>query len=126
MLKCWPEDFGGFCRGGDLAPSLGGRQKNFAEKIYILTPKNSDDLFCHRPGFSEFLLSLFRFSVSLLYQMSYQMSYMTLSSQEKALFSRRKILMTFFVIDQVFLNFDSLFSDSLYLYCIKCHIKCRI
>src|SRR6218665_2088606 len=40
-------------------------------------------------------------------------------------FSRRKILMTFFfflVIDQVFSDFDSLFSDYLCLYCIKCHI----
>src|SRR6218665_204280 len=35
--------------GGDLAPSLGGRKKNFADfsekKFPFFTPKNSDDLF---------------------------------------------------------------------------------
>src|SRR6218665_3080310 len=40
--------------------------------------------FSHRPGFSD-LDSLFRFSVSLLYQMSY----MTLSSQQKPSFNKR-------------------------------------
>jgi len=42
--------------------------------------------------------------------------------RKKFPFSRRKILMTFFSHWPGFSNFDSLFSDSLCLYCIKCHI----
>src|SRR6218665_3369134 len=61
-------------RGGDLAQSLGGRNKfsrtqtiserAFPENINILTPKNSDDFFSHRPRFSDFD-SLFSHSLYL-------------------------------------------------------------
>src|SRR6218665_3817503 len=45
--------------GGDLAPNLGGTQKNFRDpisgKISIFRVKISDDLFfSHRPGSSDF------------------------------------------------------------------------
>jgi len=52
--------------GGDLAPSLEGMEKDFADQIFecpflgkipILTPKISDDLFSHRPLFG--FLSVF-------------------------------------------------------------------
>src|SRR6218665_800392 len=71
-----------------------GTQKNFSrtfqETMSIFTPKNSDDLFLVID--QVFLISTlsFRFSVSLLYQMSY----MTLSSQQKALFQQENSLAT--------------------------------
>src|SRR6218665_87458 len=71
-----------------------GTQKNFSrtfqETMSIFTPKNSDDLFLVID--QVFLISTlsFRFSVSLLYQMSY----MTLSSQQKALFQQKHSLST--------------------------------
>ena len=77
--------------GGDLAPSLGGRKKIFADlsgKISIFTPKNSDDLFLVINQVFQILCVFI--AVSLLYQMSY----MTLSSQQKALFQQKNSLTT--------------------------------
>ena len=62
----------------------------FPEKISILTPKNSDDFFLVIDQVFLIWLSLFIFSVSLFYQMSY----MTLSSQQKALFQQKNSLTT--------------------------------
>src|SRR6218665_1846393 len=71
------------CSGGDLAPSLGGREKFSRTKISIFTAKISDDPFLViDQAFRIFPLSFHTFSVSLLCKMSY----MTLSSQEKHLF----------------------------------------
>src|SRR6218665_2308797 len=64
----------------------------FRKNISIFTPKNSDDLFLVIGQVFLIFTSLFRFSVSLLCQMSY----MTLSSQEKPLFLKKFLDDTYF------------------------------
>ena len=68
--------------GGDLAPSLGETGKNFPEEISIFTPKISDDFFLVIYHVFKIFPIFFRFSISLLCELSY----MTISSREKPLF----------------------------------------
>ena len=74
--------------GGDLAPSLGGTEQNFAdqddvfsEKISIFAAKISDDLFL----VIDQVFSNFRIFI-LLDVVLHDPSYITLSSQEKPFF----------------------------------------
>src|SRR6218665_2500246 len=70
----------------------------FRRNISIFTPKNSDDLFLVIGQVFLIFTSLFRFSVSLLCQMSY----MTLSSQEKSLFLKKFLDDTYFLLSSCF------------------------
>src|SRR6218665_1918147 len=74
--------------------------RTILETISIFTPKNSDDLFLVIDQvFLILTVSFKRFSVSLLYQMSY----ITLSSQQKALFQLKKFLVdTYFLLSSSF------------------------
>ena len=66
----------------------------FRKKISIFTPKNSYDLFLAVNQVFLIFTPFFRFSVALLCKMSY----MTLSSQQKALFQKRRHLFFYSVL----------------------------